>query len=219
MSRSRMFLFPTLVLGALAACSEVPPTATLDPVSLAKGGRTGCNAFVPLSITLADAAGDAVFSDGLGAYIEGVDGVGAHTSNVNGNLMLTVQQSATRRIGWVSTAGTGLSDDRLYTNTHDNPGGDNACGLAGMANGSSGTAAFEFELLAGSTNSKKIIRYGKSCSGSAVSSERVTTTLSADGTTWTITGASGVHCDNGAKNKMVQVGTAGPFSMTLVKSD
>lgn len=208
----------------LAACgpeSPAPaePSATEVKVpALARPAQ--CNADVDLRITMAEGSSgtQAIRGDDVGntPYEEGVDGVGAHLSAVNGNLMLSVQQSATRRYSWTSSAGSGLSDDRLYTNTHDNPGGNNACGLFGMANGSTGTAVFEAELLAGATSSA-ILRYGKSCSGSAVGGERVTTTRSADGNTWTISGTSGVHCDKSSGKKLVQVGTAGGFSMTLVR--
>jgi hypothetical protein len=85
-----------------------------------------------------------------------------------------------------------------------------------MAHGSTGTAAFEAELVKGAT-SAAIIRYGKTCSGSADAATRVETARSVDGLSWTISGTAGVHCDKNSKNKLVQVGTAGPFSMTLVK--
>lgn len=219
--------FPALCLAGgaalLAACGPEPsalaePTATeINVPALAKPVQ--CNVDVDLRITMAEGLGgtQAIRADDEAntPYEEGVDGVGAHLSGVNGNLMLNVV-NATRRFAWTSTAGSGLSNDRLYTNTHDNPGGNNACGLAGMTNGSSGSAAFEAELQAGSTSSA-IIRYGKTCGGAADNATRVTTTRSSDGNTWTISGTGGVHCDKVSGKKLTQVGTAGPFSMTLVK--
>jgi hypothetical protein len=148
-------------------------------------------------------------------YAHGIAGVSAHTSGANGNLALSIQNAPTRRYSWTANLAVGLSNDRLYTNSHTNPGGTNGCGLSGMANGSTGSAAFEAELLAGPTN-VDIIRYGKACTGSAVSGTRVTTTRSSDGDTWTISGTSGVYCTKSGKT-LTQSGTTGPFSMTLVR--
>jgi hypothetical protein len=207
-----------VVVQLLSGCSEPPTVADPGQPLFAKPAQ--CNVDVDLRITMAEGLGgtQAIRGDDLAntPYEEGVDQVGAHLSGVNGNLMLSVLNSPNRRFAWSSSAGSGLSDDRLYTNSHDNPGGTDACGLAGMVNGSSGSAAFEAELLAGATNGG-IVRYGKTCSGSADATTRVVTTRSSDGLTWTITGTSGVHCEKGPKNKLVQVGTSGFFSMTLVK--
>lgn len=204
-----------------AACAADLPTAAervIDPGLPALAKPSNCNASVNLRITMGQGLGgtDALRGDDIAntAYQEGVDGVGAHLSGVNGNLMLTVQGSPNRRYAWVSTAGSGLSDDRLYTNSHTNPGGSNACGLDGLPAGGTGSAVLEAELAAGATGAA-IIRYGKTCGGSADAATRVTTMRSADGNTWTITGTAGVHCDRNSRNKLVQVGTAGPFSMVL----
>lgn len=212
-----------IAIQMLSGCSE-PPTATEGTAStlpaplFAKPAQ--CNVEVDLQITMAEGLGGTQAIRGDDAdntpYVEALDGVGAHLSGVNGNLMLSVQNSPTRRYAWTSSTGSDLSNDRLYTNSHTNPGGNNACGLAGMANGSSGSAAFEAELLAGAGNAA-IIRYGKTCSGSSDAATRVVTTRSVDGLTWTISGTSGVHCDKNSKNKLVQVGTTGSFSITLVK--
>ncbi|MBM4188053.1 MAG: hypothetical protein FJ206_12175 [Gemmatimonadetes bacterium] len=157
---------------------------------------------------------DAIRGDASAVYTEGVGGVAAHASGANGNLILSVQTSA-RRYNWTASTASGVSDDRLYTNSHTNPGGTNGCGLAGMANGSTGSAVFEAELLKGATNID-VIRYGKDCAGNAVAGERVTTTRSADGNTWTIAGSAGRYCTKSGR-KLVQSGTTGGFSMTLVR--
>jgi hypothetical protein len=161
-------------------------------------------------------SGPAITSDG-DSYEEGVGGVGAHVNDPTGNLMLTVANAAPRVIGYASTAGSGNSNDRLYTNSHTNPGGNNACGLGptGLPVAATGSAVLEFEL---STAQKaEWIRYGKNCSGSAVSGTRVTTTHP-DVNTWTISGSSGVHCRPKTKgNGLDQIGTTGAFSMTLVR--
>ena len=207
-----------IILATAAACSRdstAPFSPKIGEVALAK--PVNCNVFVNLAITLRDQAGDGVVSDGGGAYVEGVDAVASHLSNVNGNLMLSVRESA-RRIGYsttASTGGSGLSNNRLYTNSHTNPGGNNACGLDGMVIGSTGSAAVGFELAQG--NRMDIIHYGKLCNGSADASTRVTTTH-ADANTWTISGTSGRHCRaTGQGNTYAQVGTAGPFELTLVR--
>ena len=196
------------------ACTTEPTAISpiLGEVGLAK--PVNCDVAVDFTITMRDAAGDAVISDG-GAYVHGVDGVVSHLSAANGNLMLSVQQSATRRIGYTTSAANGQSDDRLYTNSHTNPGGNNACGLDGMVVGSSGSAVVSFELWQGTR--EDIVHFGKLCSGSADASTRVTT-AHPDANTWTITGTSGRHCRANAQGKSYsQVGTAGPFEMTLVR--
>jgi hypothetical protein len=205
-----------IALATMVACGTEPTSTTssrIGEVSLAK--PVNCNSPANLVITMRDQAGDAVLSDGGGSYAEGVDGVGAHLNGINGNLMLTVQETTARTIGWSTSASTGQSNDRLYTNSHTNPGGDNACGLFGMVVGSTGSAALGFELWQG--NREDIIHFGKSCSGSADASTRVTT-AHPDANTWTITGTSGRHCRaNTQGNGYSQVGTAGPFQLTLVR--
>lgn len=207
-------VFGSVIL-ACATEPTAPVSAKIGDVVLAK--PVNCNVSVNLAITFRDEAGDGVISDAGGAYVEGVSGVGAHLSGVNGNLMLSVRES-TRRIGYsttASTGGSGLSDNRLFTNSHTNPGGNNACGLDGMVVASTGSAAVGFELAQG--NRRDIIHYGKLCNGSADASTRVTTTH-ADANTWTISGTSGRHCRaTGQGNSYGQVGTAGPFQMTLVR--
>lgn len=208
-----------LLLGA--ACASELPTMAEHPTSPglpALAPPPSCPAQINLVITMAEGPGgsQAIRGDAVSnTYAHGTAGVSAHTSGANGNLALSVQNAPTRRYSWTASSASGLSNDRLYTNSHTNPGGNNACGLAGMANGSTGSAVFEAELLAGATNID-VIRYGKACNGSAVSGTRVTTTRSSDGNTWTIAGTSGVYCTKSGKN-LIQSGTAGPFSMTLVK--
>jgi hypothetical protein len=207
---------PFVVVAIIVACGTEPPTSIkrsqIGVVGLAK--PAGCNASTNLVIKIG--SGPAITSDG-GSYAEGVGGVGAHVNGPTGNLMLTVANAAPRVIGYASSAGSGNSNDRLYTNSHTNPGGSNACGFGptGLPVGATGSAVLEFEL---STALKaEVIRYGKNCGGSAVAGTRVTTTHP-DNDTWTIAGTSGVHCRPKAKgNGMDQIGTTGAFSMTLVR--
>jgi hypothetical protein len=208
-----------LAVVAIGCSSDLPTVAeeTVMPPGPAFAPPPNCPSQINLIITMAeDQSGtQAIRGDASAVYAEGAAGVGAHTSAANGNLMLSVLNAPTRRYSWTSSAASGQSNDRLYTNSHINPGGTNACGLAGMAPGSTGSSVFEAELLAGAQNTD-VIRYGKSCSGAAVSGTRVTTTLSADGNTWTISGTSGVHCVKSGK-KLTEAGTTGGFSMTLVR--
>lgn len=232
MSHRRIGVGPSVLCCGIiilaGACASESPTGA-DPMALevpvpafAKPASCEQTIDVDLQITLGEGVGGTQAIRGDDAantpYQEGVDGVGAHLSDINGNLMLSLLDSPARRYAWTSSAGSGLSNDRLYTNSHSNPGGSNACGLAGMVNGSTGSAVLEAELQAGAT-SAAIIRYGKTCSGGADAATRVATTRSADGLSWTITGTAGVHCDKNNRNKLVQVGTAGPFSMTLLKTN
>jgi hypothetical protein len=203
-----------VILGV--ACRQEPTAVRplADDVSFAK--PVDCQAGTALQITMRDQSGDAVLSDGSGTYEEGVDGVGAHINGPTGNLMLNVTSSPSRRIGYSTSAGSGLSNARLYTNTHTNPGGNSACGLAGMVVGSTGSAAVGFELWQ-SPPKAEVIHYGKRCDGSLNAATRVVTTH-ADADTWTITGVSGVHCRPRPRGSALDsVGVAGPFQMTLVR--
>jgi hypothetical protein len=206
---------PFIALAIVIACGTEPTSirpSQVGEVGLAKPAQ--CNASTNLVITIG--SGPAITSDGS-TYEEGVGGVGAHVNGPTGNLMLTVAEAAPRVIGYSSSAGSGNSNDRLYTNSHTNPGGDNACGFGptGLPVGATGSAALEFELS--TAIKQEWIRYGKDCNGSAVAGPRVTTTHP-DADTWTITGTSGVHCRPKAKgNGLDQIGTTGGVSMTLVK--
>ena len=174
--------------------------------------------YVPpsLTITMRHGSGgsDAVRADDAAnsPYVEE-----AHPS-VNGNLMFWLSSNGSSRTVRVSTtAFDGVTTDRIFTNNHTNPGGDDAMGMLGMVNGGSGTAVLEVEL-----DDQGVVRYGKDCSGSfgnVVPATKVEMTRSSDGRTWTITGTSGVHCQPTKKGKpgVVQVGTAGPLQMTLVQ--
>jgi hypothetical protein len=209
----RPFL-PMLTLAVAAACTE-GPTATdrLGP-SFAKGGPTNDCGFTPLSITFGDAIGDALRSDGNGAYVEGTDG-GSHLNGATGRLMLWTSQygAPSRVVNVTTTAFNGSTTDRIYTNNHETElPGDPGCGFKDMANGSTGSAVLEAEL-----DSQGIVRYGKNCTGAIVPASKAVTTRSVDGLSWTIAGTSGVHCKKlGKKPALSQVGTAGPFSMQLV---
>jgi hypothetical protein len=181
-----------------------------------------CSLPVQLVATLAeDQSGtQAIRGDGSRVYAHDVDGLVVHTSGANGNLMASMQAS-TRRFAWSATRPDGsvvggLADDRFYSNTHDNPGGDDDCGLAGLAPGSTGSAVLQAELV-GTANNLDELRYGKDCDGRLIEATRVTTTRSADAATWTISGTSGVYCTRLAGQRRQQSGTAGPFSMTLTR--
>ena len=219
-SRDPILALAVLVLAAFVGCSEEPvgPELSETGPSLAKGGPpSSCNAGANLSITFGDALGDALQGDGDGAYVEAVENVGAHINDPTGNLMLwTSQYGATRRlVNVTTTAGTFPTKDRIYTNNHEN-----SCGLGGMAFGITGSAVLEAELNDPDGVDNGIVRYGKDCSGAVLSGNKVVTTRSTDGNTWTISGTSGIHCrqpEGQKKPGFAQVGTAGPFSMTLVK--
>jgi len=145
-----------------------------------------------------------------------------HTSS-NGNLIFWLGADNPRFVRVTTTVFDGVTRNRIFTNNHTNPGGDDSLGLLGMVAGSTGSAVFEAELFDSSTEPYEVVRYGKDCSGTGsgggvvVPATKAITTRSTDGRTWTITGTSGVHCKQvGKKPGLSQVGTAGAFSMTLV---
>jgi len=147
----------------------------------------------------------------------------AHIS-LNGNLMFWLGASNVRSVLYTTTAASGGTRDRIFTNNHTNPGGDDSFGLLGMTNGSTGNAVVEIELNLSDNDPYDVLRYGKDCSGtgggggSIVPAAKAIVTRSDDGTTWTITGNTGVHCKKlGKKPGLTQIGTAGPFGMTLVQ--
>jgi len=213
------------IVGFFGACSEAPTASSAGVSSgpaLAKKGGGGkppqCDAFPSLTITLRSDGSDALKDDGDGSYTEGGT-VGAHLAG-NGNLMFWTSQhgSPADRFVNVTTDApfSGPTTDRIYTNSHLNPGGNDACGLAGMVDGP-GSAVVEVEL-----DSDGIVRYGKACDGNPVDiegkNERVITSRS--GNTWEIEGSVGVHCNSGPKKKgkrtLTKVGEAKGFLMTLV---
>jgi hypothetical protein len=197
------------VLGA--ACTEVPTSAPDQPL-FARSKPATCNAATPLSITFADGASDALKSDGAGAYMDGVDNVGAHINGPTGNLMLWPSQngSTSRYVNVITSVAPFATKDRIYTNNHNT-----TCGLAGIPNGGAGTAVLEAELDIGGTDFG-IVRYGKNCAGT-VTGPKVNIGRSADGSTWTISGTSGLYCARNGKKpgSYVQAGTVGGFTMTL----
>jgi hypothetical protein len=126
-------------------------------------------------------------------------------------MLWTAQDAGTPRVVNVTTtAFSGGTTDRVYTNNHEA-----GCGFKAMANGATGYAVFEVELGDDATG---IVRYGKTCGGTVLApASRTVTTRSSDGLTWTVTGTTGVHCRKIGKNRtLTEVGTAGPFSATLV---
>jgi len=231
----------TVVAGLAFACSESPTeVVTADDASspLFKGkpgGKTNDCGFTPLTITFGT-AGDALFHDGDGEYMEETDG-GVHLNGATGRLMLWTSQygEPTRHVEVTVTPDdpenaspiTIETTDRIYTNGHETEDAqkDNGCGFLQMAFGQiDGSAVLEAEL-----DEEGIVRWGKNCDGDPVhiagENERVTTTRSLEndnnGNTWTISGTVGVHCKRGPKVKgrrsLIEVGTAGPFFMTLVR--
>jgi len=202
----------------MAACLEAPgSTAPEQFILAAKGGGGGnpnsCGSSTPLTIMFADGSSDALRSDGAGAYVDGVDNVGSHINGPTGNLMLwpTENGSSTRYVNVITNGPSFATQDRIYTNNHNS-----TCGLVGIANGGSGTAVLEAELTIGGVDNG-IVRYGKDCAGT-VTGPKVNIARSADGSTWTISGSSGLYCAKSGKKPgvYVQAGTAGGFTMTLV---
>jgi hypothetical protein len=204
---------------AFMGCNETGPTDLdrQDPATVVfkKGGKplNQCGGTPDVGITFRDDPGDALQSDGQGPYVDGLIRAGI---SGNGNLILwpAANRDDSRWVNVTTTEGAFEATRRIFTNNHVNPGGDNACGLIGMTNGSTGSAVLEAEL-----DEDGIVRYGKNCDGS-LNMSPVVTTRSLGGDSWTITGASGIHCQSnglkGKKKKLVEVGTAGPFSMSLV---
>lgn len=206
--RAATILAATAIAFALG-CQADGPTG-LDPAAgglelAGKGKPVRCDAGTDVLLTLRDDPGDALTSDQGGAYA-------AHTAG-NGNLMLWTEGTG-RYVNVVTTAFSGTTTDRIYTNTHRlDDGADLPCGLDQMPVGGVGSANFVVELGDGND----IVRYGTDCSGNEAN--RVAVTRSPDGSTWTITGTSGVQCrttGKGRKATTEQVGTAGAFGMTLV---
>ncbi|MFQ5689902.1 MAG: hypothetical protein ACE5HQ_06495 [Gemmatimonadota bacterium] len=157
-------------------------------------------------------AGDALRSDNGNPYLEGTDG-GVHLNGATGRLMLwTSQYDVPTRVVQVTTSAfSGPTSDRIYTNGHEPV--TSGCGFKDIAAGGSGTAVLEVEL-----DADGIVRYGKACNGDADASTRVAVTRSSDGLTWTVEGTSGRHCQKLGKKRnipLTEVGTAGPFFMTL----
>jgi hypothetical protein len=205
-----------VLAAVVAACSDSPTVTRFEmQPSLAKGGNTNDCGALPLSISFRDAVGDALRSDGAGAYVDVVDGT-AHLNGATGRLMLWTAQdanSAPRVVNVAATSFIGGTTDRIYTNGHESETPqDIGCGFKDMANGATGSAVLEVEL-----DADGIVRYGKACDGSAFPANRVVTTRSADGLSWTVTGTTGKHCKKlGKKGGLSEVGSAGGFQMTLV---
>jgi hypothetical protein len=170
---------------------------------------SSCSAFAPLSVTLGDAAGDGLRSDGGGAYVEDPPATEAHVNGPTGNLSIWTTESP-RSLTAVTSLGN-KSIDRVYTNTHSSN-----CGLDPdlLPIGSTTTAVLEAEERAGGTGSTvSIVRYGKSCAGQ-VSGPLVAVTRP-DAATIVLTGTTGRYCTKGKGNKWVDQGAVGPFLMTL----
>lgn len=199
--RGAMLLTLAVVAHTIGCESGTSGPAGLDPADMDLAGKPiRCDAGTDVLLTLRDDPEDALSSDDGTAYP-------AHTA-ANGNLMLWTDGTG-RYVNVLTTAFDGTTTDRIYTNTHENP-----CGLDGMANDSEGSARFTVELGDGND----VIHYGQTCWGKDDQASRVSTTRSLDGSTWTITGVSGVQCRTTGKGKKAvteQVGTAGGFNMTL----
>lgn len=227
---SRALRTPIMGLAAVAlaalllGCSEelTGPDVSGGELAVAKKGGppSQCGAGTNLSIAFGDTPGDVLASDGEGPYVEAVDNVGAHINDPTGRLMLWPSQyGTTSRFVIVTTATSSYATtDRIYTNNHDADGDgvEDPCGLVSIPAGGSGLSVLQAE---GDANG--IVNYGKTCDGSVVdipgSNEKVDISRSADGQSWTITGAHGVHCltSGKGKNKTVTETPVGGFSMTL----
>jgi len=221
------------VLGLAFACSESPTEVALDDLTPQfdhkgkphgkPGGQTNDCGFTPLEITFV-APGPALLNDDGGEdgeYIEETDG-GVHLNGATGRLMLWTSQygAPTRHVKVFTELLDYETTDRIYTNGHKTAVGDDlGCGFLQMENGSTGSAVLEAEL-----DSEGIVRWGKDCEGNfgdPLPGNRVVTTRSNDGNSWTITGTQGVICKYGPKVKgkrPLNIGSAGAFSMTLKKS-
>jgi hypothetical protein len=208
-------LIAVLILAAVA-CSESPTPvepvpAPAPPIALAP--PSSCNAFAPLSATLGDLTGDAITSDGGGAYAEGQSGVEVHVNGPTGNLSIWTTESPRYLVANTTLTGGApvtVNIDRAYTNTHSN-----ACGLRLSTLPANSTAVFEAEERAGGTgHTVSKAQYGKACASGSPTGSRVNI-LRVNATTIQISGSSGVYCTKNNKNKFVHAGTTGPFVMTL----
>lgn len=212
--RQYRLIFPALAIAVAAACSEAPTAdVPLAGPGLAKPAPpTACSAFAALSITLADAAGDGLTSDGGGPYVENPPATEAHINDPTGNLSLWTTGSPRSLIA-VTSLGN-VSIDRVYTNNHSN-----TCGLDldVLPVGSNTTAVLEAEERAGGTGSTiSIVRYGKDCSDGfgQVVGPKVAITRP-DASTIVLTGTTGKYCTKGKGQKWNDRGSVGPFVMTL----
>ena len=212
--RQYRLLVPALALAVAAACSEAPTAGVpLAGPNFAKPAPPPtCSSFAPLSITLADAAGDGLRSDGGGAYVENPPATEAHINGPTGNLSIWTTGSP-RSLTAVTALGN-IPIDRVYTNNHNSP-----CGLDLdlLPVGSNTTAVLEAEERSGGTGSTvSIARYGKDCSdgsGQVVGPKVAVTRPSAS--TIVLTGTAGKYCTKGKGNRWVDRGAVGPFVMTL----
>jgi len=208
-SRSWLTVVAGLGMALAAACSEAPlaPDSETPPIALAK--PPSCPAQIDLTVS---GLSGSVVSDGQD-YTDGVDGVAAHTSGANGNLMFNVQQSNTPRAVTVTTSqGSAARSTRIFTNNHEQ-----SCGLAGMSNGA-GTAVLEVEWS--DASNRYTLRYGKNCVGdfgTVVPANKIATSRA--GNIWTLSGdaGEGILCRGRLTGKpnWTPVGTGDAFTMTL----
>lgn len=206
------YVVPILVFAA-AACGEAP-TATEEtiqpPVAVNPAPPNSCDAYAPLSATMRDLTGDALRSDGGGAYVEGENGVEAHINGPTGNFSIWTTESSRRLVATTPSGGT-VNIDRVYTNTHSV-----TCGLRLSTLPTNSTAVLEAEEREGGTKSTiSRLRYGKACDIGTATGSLVTVTR-VNATTIVISGTSGVYCTKNNRNKFVYSGMVGPFEMTLV---
>ncbi|MEN8182535.1 MAG: hypothetical protein ABFS46_08375 [Myxococcota bacterium] len=209
--------FLGVAVAGVFACSDSPTQVATDGLSPQldhKGtphgnpGPKPSDPGVPLRITLVSGA---FTGDGSNLYDETVEeGVATHLAGVNGNLMFDLRES--ERFVQVTAVGfNGLAKTRTFTNN-----GPTSDGLRGMSAGDSGSAVLESEWRDGDFFYS--LRYGKDCLGN-VAGLKAGVSLSADGSTWTVTGVSGVLCRKKQKGKpgLAEVGSGGAFVMTLEK--
>lgn len=223
--RSVLWALPLLALVAWA-CSDVPTEALqqVDATALGKGngkghgggGGGGGSGEIPLIVTLGDAAGDSVRSDGGGAYVHQVDGVVARIME-NGNFAIDLD-SPTRCLDihlgplW---QGQPCYGERLSTGDPDVSGG-----LPALEPGESMT--MRSLLYWNSSGDQYFLRFGNNCEGrgfgNPVPENRVIVTHNPDGT-WTLSATTGWLCTSDGKGKPgmdADLGeVAAPFTVTL----
>jgi len=216
----RLLLLPALITGlACMACSDTASTPTqsdgLTPLFDHKGkphGKPGPNPSdpgVPLEITLMGGAFDGDFYGDI--YNKDLDGGGEPHLAANGNLMFDLRDSER----FVQVTAMDLNDEaldfdaktRTYTNNSPTPEG-----LLGEI----GPTVLESEWRTTEPDGDFFysLRYGKDCSGAVTGTKA---SVSIDGSTWTITGVSGVLCRKKQKGKpgLTVFGSGGAFVMTL----
>lgn len=214
MIRPRAVVIPVLAVALAAACQQEPVAPLSEDPGLPALAKppSSCDAYAPLAVTLADAAGHGLVSDGGGAYVELVNGVEAHVNGPTGNL--SIWTTASPRSLTANTASGPVTIDRVYTNNHSI-----ACGLrlSSLPVGSTTTAVLEAEERQGGTGSTiSIVRYGKDCSrGQGQLDGNPVTVTRPSASTIVITAGTGKYCLKSSGQNWIAAGTVAGFTMTL----